>query len=133
MNDSGITKCVAAVTPSMAANERVMRIRLGQPRSSRADFLTRYKIDIATLDGSGTEASKWRCVVVNISSNTGVATIEATIPCDAVPDLVPFPSSPTTQEVAGAEAGGEREGPITTSLDRPMTTMAVGEEDPLQA
>jgi hypothetical protein len=129
-----IEKAITTVVLSLGAREEIMRIRLGQGRGSRADYYTRYKFDLATLDGSGTQASNWRCVVVNVSSNTGAATIDGAFACKDVPDLVPFPTEPTTEGVTIAEAAGERQRPITTLAageeDPPVTTLAIGEEDP---
>jgi len=75
--------CINGV--QLSAGEVIMRIRRAEPLPmSHADWFTRFKVDIATLNASGAQPTNWRLIVVSISSNTGAVTCA---PSSEIPDL----------------------------------------------
>jgi len=80
--DQLMTKYVAAI--ALADGESILRVRRAEPLGSRADYFTKYKVDIAKLNGGGTEPAVRRSIVVSVSSNSGAVTID---PSAEIPDL----------------------------------------------
>ena len=83
--DKPLASCIDDVAQSLKANESIVRVRRAEPEfASHADYFTRYKVDIATLNGGGTQPTNRRGVAVRISSNTGAVDVE---PSTEIPDL----------------------------------------------
>ena len=86
--DNGIATCVDAVLQILREGESVVQIRLAQPEpGGKADYFRRYKVDLAIANGSGTEITSRRCVVVKISSNTGKPQVES-LGWDPIPNVI---------------------------------------------
>jgi hypothetical protein len=86
--DTGITKIVDLVQPTLSAQESMVRITLAEPMSAyHADYFRRYKVTIGKIAGDANSVSDVRCVVVSISSNTGDAKIESSTTCDSIRDV----------------------------------------------
>jgi hypothetical protein len=84
-----LSKCIEAVATTLMPGEEIVRIRLCEPQpESHADYLTRYKVDMAITSASGNQVDNLRCVVVLVSSNTGVAKIDPLQQCALVPDVI---------------------------------------------
>ncbi len=80
-------ECLAAAEADLGDNESVLQFRLGAPIMGRADYITRYKAYVGTLDPSNTTASNKRTFLVTKSSNTGVVALDKQTPMDSVPDV----------------------------------------------
>jgi hypothetical protein len=75
--DKYIQTCVDAVQPNLQDGESIVQVRRAAPLPvGRADYFTRFKVDIALPNGSGSEITRRRCLIVSISSNTGQASID---------------------------------------------------------
>ncbi len=86
--DTQILKVVQAVEPILQPGESIVMIRLADPLSaSHADYFTRYKVGVGKINGSASGVTDRRCVVVQISSNTGKADINVSTQCESIGDI----------------------------------------------
>jgi hypothetical protein len=86
--DQLLAKCLDALSSYVQPGESIVRVRLAEPQlASHADYFTKYKAEIARKNSSGTEITARRCLVIKISSNTGVAQVDETLSCGAVKDI----------------------------------------------
>lgn len=80
-------ECLTAAEGDLAPNESVLQFRLGAPIMNRADYTTRFKAYVGTLDPSNTSASNERTFIVTKSSNSGLVTLDKVTPVNSVPDV----------------------------------------------
>jgi len=87
MNDP-ISRVVDVAAGTLADGESIVRITLADPLpASHADYFTRYKVKIAKVSGDASSISSERCIVVNVSSNFGTATIDPRTSCSSINDV----------------------------------------------
>ncbi|KAB8333256.1 hypothetical protein SD80_015525 [Scytonema tolypothrichoides VB-61278] len=85
--DKLIAKCVEVASTVLGENDAILEIRRGQPEFGR-NYTVFYKVHLATLDGTGTNPTNKRCVVVAIPvSNIDSGELRPSINCDSVKDL----------------------------------------------
>ena len=84
--DQNVRKCAEIVEAELQEGERILSIVLGTPVMSRADYITRFRVNVGKGNPSWTSITESRCFVIGISSNTGKALLDPAR-CDDVPDL----------------------------------------------
>jgi len=83
-----LQQCIDAAKANLREGESIIQIRLAEPLlQSHADYFTRYKVDVGLPNPSGTEVSSRRCLVVEISSNTGKTTVNQNLGWDPIPNI----------------------------------------------
>jgi hypothetical protein len=86
--DNELTAGIQAISTILKNDESIVQIRSGQPQpGSHADYFTRYKVDLAVKSADGTTISRRRCVVVKVSSNTGLGQVDLSADCASVPNV----------------------------------------------
>ncbi len=81
-----ITKCVEVASTALGERETILQIRRGEPTFGR-NYTAHYKVNIATLDGSGVNPTNQRCIVVSLPVSDLESSRIDSRSCDSVEDL----------------------------------------------
>jgi hypothetical protein len=75
-----------AYAGGLPQGKSVVEIRRAEPRFQTRDYFARFKVEIATLDGTGQHPTDRECLVVEVSESDQSANAVST-PCMSIADL----------------------------------------------
>jgi hypothetical protein len=71
----------------LPVQQGLLRVRAAVPRPQTRNYFLRYKVEIATFDGTGQNPTNATCIVVEVSETDQTALIAAGTTCGSVPDV----------------------------------------------
>jgi hypothetical protein len=82
-----LAKWLSDYSSKLRPGKGILRIRRAAPRFQTRNYFARFKIELATLDGTGQNPSQITCVVVEISETDQTAQIALDVTCGSIHDL----------------------------------------------
>ena len=71
---------------SLPVGQGLLRIRRAEPLFVTRNYFSRFKVEIATFDGTGQNPTNLQCIVVKVSETDQAATIDSSSTCDSIAD-----------------------------------------------
>lgn len=85
--DQLLAKWLSDYAGTLPPQRGVLRIRRAEPRFQTRNFFNRFKIEVATFDGTGQNPTDINCFVLEVSETDQSAVVATTTPCDSIKDL----------------------------------------------
>jgi hypothetical protein len=82
-----LSKWLRDYSATLPPQKGLLRIRRAEPRFQYHNYFARFKVEIATLDGTGQKPSDVTCMVVEVSETDQTAKIDPNTRCDSIHDL----------------------------------------------
>jgi hypothetical protein len=77
---------LSTYSASLPVGRGLLRIRRAEPLFVTRNYFNRFKIEIATFDGTGQNPTNVECFVVKISETDQAATLDTSSTCDSIAD-----------------------------------------------